>query len=183
MAFPICVTRLVSCPATAAAFAAASLLSLGHQPAAALTVQVNGADYDLAIYSGSYNNQPGYFQTPGNGGRMPWWGQPTLASDFAFALAAGLSPTPVPADGPLFATAFNGTDVEASYYDLSTLGSTDVINENMLFAPGSVQSYAVLSEPAAVPAPLPLFGAAAGFSAARRLRRRVSPVLDRRSRC
>jgi hypothetical protein len=173
MAFPIRANRLVSRSATAAAFAAASLVSLGHQPALAVTVQVNGADYDLTIYSGSYNNQPGYFQTPANGGRMPWWGQPSLASDFAFALAAGLSPTPLPANGPLFATAYNGSVVEASYYDLSTLGSTDVINENMPFAPGSVQSYAVLSNPAPVPAPLPLFGAAAGFSAARRLRRRL----------
>ncbi len=88
----------------------------------------------------------------------------------------------MPANGPPFATAYNGSVVEASYSDLSTLGSTDVINENMPFAPGSVQSYAVLGNPAPVPAPLPLFGAGAGFSVARRLRRRVAPLRQHRSK-
>jgi hypothetical protein len=97
MAFPIRANRLVSRSATAAAFAAASLFSLGHQPALALTVQVNGAEYDLAIYSGSYSNQPGYFQTPANGGRMPWWG-PTIAGLW-FRLRPGGWPQPHPFAG------------------------------------------------------------------------------------
>ena len=167
--------RLFSRPAAAAVFAATALLSFSHQPAAALTVQVNGANYDLSIYSGSYTSNIVDFELPANGGRMPWWGQPTLAADFAYALAAGLSPTPLPADGPLFATAFNGTDVEATYYDLSTLGITDVINENVAFDPDSTQSYVLASSLASVPAPLPVLGAVAGFSLARRLRRRQRP--------
>ena len=171
MAFPT-TQRLLSRSAAAAVFAATALVSFSHQPAAALTVQVNGANYDLSIYSGSYTSNIVDFELPANGGRMPWWGQPTLAADFAFALAAGLSPTPLPADGPLFATAFTGTDVEATYYDLSTLGITDVINENVAFDPTSTQSYVVADSPVSVPAPLPLLGAAAGFSVARRLRRR-----------
>lgn len=155
-----------------ALLAAAALVSLSPQSAAALTVQVNGTDYDLELYNGSYSSNVAAFQLPANGGRMPWWGQPTLAADFAFALAAGLSPTPLPADGPLFATAFTGTDVEAAYYDLTTLGTTDVINENVTFDPNSSQSYAVVTSPVSVPAPLPLVGAAAALSCSRRLRRR-----------
>lgn len=158
--------------AALALLAAAALGSLSPQSAAALTVQVNGATYDVELYTGSYNSNAAVFQLPASGGRMPWWGQPTLAADFAFALAAGLSPTPLPADGPLFATAYTGTDVEAAYYDLTTLGTTDVINENVAFDPNSSQSYAVVTSPATVPAPLPLFGAAAAFACARRLRRR-----------
>ena len=158
--------------ATLALLAAAALVGRSPQPAAALTVQVNGSDYDVELYTGSYSSNAAAFQLPASGGRMPWWGQPTLAADFAFALAAGLSPTPLPADGPLFATAYTGTDVEAAYYDLTTLGSTDVINENVAFDPNSSQSYAVVTSPATVPAPLPLLGAAAAFSCSRRLRRR-----------
>jgi hypothetical protein len=175
MAFPISAQRLFSRPGPVAVLAAAALVGLSHQSAAALTVQVNGAAYDLAIYSGSYTSNPVDFQLPADGGRMPWWGQPSLAADFAFALAAGLSPTPLPADGPLFATAYTGTDVEATYYDLTTLGITDVINENVAFDPDSAQSYVVASSLASVPAPLPVFGAVAGFSFARRLRRRQQP--------
>jgi hypothetical protein len=158
--------------AAVAMLVATALVGLRPQPAAALTVQVNGTNYDLELYTGSYTGNPAAFQLPANGGRMPWWGQPSLAADFAFALAAGLSPTPLPADGPLFATAYTGTDVEAAYYDLTTLGSTDVINENVAFDPNSSQSYAVVNSPASVPAPLPLVGAAAAFSCSRRLRRR-----------
>ena len=135
-------------------------------------MQVNGSDYDLALYNGSYMDQPGIFDTPDHGGRMPWWGNSSLAADFAYALAGGLSPTPLPADGPLFATAATANTVLATYFDLSTLGTTDVINQDIPFGAAGTQAYAVLSEPAAVPAPLPIFGAAAAFSCATRLRRR-----------
>ena len=47
-----------------------------------------------------------------------------------------------------------------------------MINENVAFDPDSTQSYVLASSLASVPAPLPLLGAAAGFSFARRLRRR-----------
>ena len=50
-----------------------------------------------------------------------------------------------------------------------------MINENVAFAPDSAQSYEVASSLASVPAPLPVFGAVAGFSFARRLRRRQRP--------
>lgn len=50
-----------------------------------------------------------------------------------------------------------------------------MINENVAFDPDSAQSYVVASSLASVPAPLPVFGAVAGFSFARRLRRRQRP--------
>lgn len=159
---------------SAAALTLSSLLLLGSHPAAALTVQVNGTNYDLEIYSGSYNDQPAFFETPAQAGRMPWWGNSALAADFAYALAGGLSPTPLPADGPLFATAASGSTVLATYYDLSTLGSTDVIHEDIPFSKAGVQTYVVASNPASVPGPLPIFGAAAGWSFSRRVRRRLS---------
>ena len=149
---------------------AGSLSLLSGQPASALVVQVQGTHYDLEIFNGSYYDQPDYFKSTINGGRMPWWGNSSLASDFAFALADGLSPAPLPQNGPLFSTSYNGTDVGASLYDLSTLGITDVINDNVSFSAASPQSYVVLSAP--VPAPLPVLGATTALSFARRLRRR-----------
>ena len=50
-----------------------------------------------------------------------------------------------------------------------------MINENVAFDPDSAQSYVVASSLASVPAPLPVLGAFAGFSLARRLRRRQWP--------
>jgi hypothetical protein len=142
-------------------------------------LDLNGVHYDLDLYVGSYVNQPGYFALPANGGRMAWWGDKTLAGDLAYALAGGLSPLPLPSNGPLLAYAYDGTNVTASYFDLTTLGSTDLVVEDALFSSGGTYSWVVLANGgggggvAAAPAPLPLLGTVASFSAARRMRRRL----------
>jgi hypothetical protein len=147
------------------------------QAARALNVVVQGTTYDLQLYSGSYTSNPSFFQSTASGGRMPWWGNPSLADDLAGQLANGLSPTYAdgdPVEGPLFATAFHGlsigSEITSSFFDLSTLGITDVVTTGS-FDSSSTLSYAVVAAPA--PAPLPILGVAAGFSASRRLRRRV----------
>lgn len=158
-----------------------AVLFLTCRQADAITLQVNGVEYDVEIFTGSYNDNSAFFATPANGGRMPWWENTILAGDFAFALADGLSPSPLPATGPLFATSYDGTSVAATSFDLSTLGTTDVINEGILYSPASSQSYALLaSPPVPIPAPLPIFGAAAAFATTRRLRRKLSLLNTRR---
>ena len=162
---------------------AAPLAMLISQPTAAgaFGLDLNGVHYDLELYVGSYLNQPSYFALPANGGRMSWWGNQTLAGDLAYALADGLSPSPLPSEGPLFANAYDGTNVTASYFDLTTLGITDIVVDGALFLPGSTYSWVVLANGgggggggvSAAPAPLPLLGTVAGFSAARRMRRRL----------
>jgi hypothetical protein len=171
---------LLRASATIASFSAVLFATCGH--ADAVILQVNGIDYDVEIYAGSYDDQPGFFATPANGGRMPWWGNTALAGDLAFALADGLSPSPLPATGPLFATSYIGgspADVAATSFDLSTLGITDVINEGILYSAASSQQYAVLAAP--VPAPLPIFGAAAAFATMRRLRRQSTMLASHRN--
>jgi hypothetical protein len=149
------------------------------QAARALNVVVGGTTYDIQLYTGSYNSNPSIFQTPANGGRMDWWGNPTLADALAGQLTNGLSPTYTtgdPVEGPLFATAFDGlslgSEVSASYFDLSTLGITDVVASASFDRTASF-TYAVTKSNTSVPAPLPFLGLAGGFAASRRLRRRV----------
>lgn len=149
-------------------------------PARAITVVVSGNSYDVEIFSGSYNSDPSLFATPASGGRMPWWGDSLLADEFASQLGAGLSPTPLPALGPLFAHTYSASSVVASVLDLSTLGTTDFVDSSYTVPANSSESYAVLVAPpatASVPAPLPIFGAFAAFGASRRLRsrRHLSP--------
>jgi len=157
---------------------AASLFSF-PQAARALNVVVGGTTYDIQLYTGSYNSNPSFFETPSNGGRMDWWGNPALADALAGQLANGLSPTYTdgdPVEGPLFATSFDGfslgAEVSASYFDLSTLGITDVVTSDSFDRTASF-TYAVTKSNTSVPAPLPFLGLAGGFAASRRLRRRA----------
>ncbi|MEB3316776.1 MAG: hypothetical protein VKO39_01340 [Cyanobacteriota bacterium] len=137
----------------------------------ALNVVYDGTTYDLEIYTGSYDSQPSLFATPAQGGRMPWWGNYLLATGLASALADGLSPSPLPPLGPLFATAFVGAnineEVSATYFDLGTLGTTNVVLSDA-FSRSSSQSYVVL---ATVPAPLPIAATTLWLTATKRLRR------------
>ncbi len=180
-------TRALASRMGAASFAFAAgvapLLLGAPQAAEALVITSGGVNYDVEIYNGSYASNPSYFATPANGGRMPWWGNQALAVILADQLGAGLSPNPLPDDGPLFAYGQISGDTEAAYYDLTTLASTQSITTSTTsstgspFGPTTTQTYVVLVTPppssTAVPAPLPLFGAAAAFGASRRLRRRV----------
>ena len=147
-------------------------------PARAISVTVNGSNFDLELFNGSFDSDASLFATPAGGGRMPWWGDSTLAEEFAVQLGAGLSPTPLPAYGPLFAHTFMSAapaTVVASALDLPTLGITDLVDSSYTAPSSSAQSYAVLVAPpstASVPAPLPILGAVAAFRATRRLRKR-----------
>ena len=157
---------------------AASLFSF-PQAARALNVVVGATTYDIQLYTGSYNSNPSIFENVANGGLMPWWADPSLADTIAGQLSNGLSPTYTdgdPVEGPLFATSFDGlslgSEVSASYFDLSTLGITDVVSSASFDRTASL-TYAVSKSNLSVPAPLPFLGLAGGFAASRRLRRRV----------
>ncbi|MFN5116698.1 MAG: hypothetical protein ACK5FE_07380 [Cyanobacteriota bacterium] len=152
---------------------------------------VNGTDYTVDSFLGSYQDDPGEF-TPS---QMPWWGDNDLASQFANAVAASLN-TPNPPNlllkqlGPYFATEtfqVNGNEVTGgSVYDQPPVGagqllnctSTSVICTSGL-APVSQDAYyatatnALTTPSAAVPGPLPAFGVLGALGWSRRLRNRI----------
>ena len=59
-------------------------------PQAALTVNVGGQNYNLSLFCGSYNDNAAKFATPSNGGVMPWWGNQSMAFEFAMTINNGL---------------------------------------------------------------------------------------------
>lgn len=165
------------------ALAFTAVFAVAPLEARALNVVYEGVTYDLEIYSGSYDSNPSYFALPVDGGRMRWWGNPTLASALAGQVLGGLSPIPYPPNGPLFATAFHALDlnaeVTANFFDLTTIGSTDLVSEDS-FARGSRQTYVVEATP--VPAPVPILATAIGFTATQQLRRLSARLRRHRSK-
>jgi len=158
---------------TASLTLGAAGLLLGAGSASALTpptvpVLVNGTTYDVTYFEGSYDNNISRFTTA----EMPWWGDSGLANTFATAVGDGLGLPVSNYLGPGFAfaeqqSAQSAKNVRYYYYDLSV----DYVMTSFSRSPSS-RPYAILTpqSPAPVPAPLPLFGAAAAFRATRRLR-------------
>ena len=131
------------------------------------TIRMNGSD--LTTYDGSFNQNPGFF-APAPSGRMAWWGN--SASAEAYARRAGDSLPGNGDEGPYFAYQEANGAVIAWALALNTPGSTSEVfigkEEGVIYA---IQSDG--PRPASVPAPLPLFGAAASFAWSRRLRARL----------
>ena len=67
-------------------------LTLLSQPAQAVLITVNSTQYDVTTFSGNYPDNTSKFATAANGGEMPWFGNQTLADQFALAVY-NLTPT------------------------------------------------------------------------------------------
>jgi hypothetical protein len=126
------------------------------------------------------NSATANFNTPSNGGVMPWWGNASLAQQFATVVGSSLG-TGFGPSGPCFAYGLGGGGVEQySYIPTATpnVGAGVVLADlGGSVLPGSYYAQAVqLSPPApaAAPGPLPVMGAAVAFSMSRRLRRRIT---------
>jgi len=159
-----------------AAAVAVGTLAAGH--AQAYVVTVEGVQYDVTTFTGTYNANTSKFALP-PGGVMPWWGSQALADSFATAVGANLG-TPNTYDGntsgPVFAY---GTQPEVA--------SVIIVGKNWCIAncnynpddyranlfDSVVYAQATPLYTAPVPAPLPLFGAAAAFGFSRQLRKRI----------
>ena len=162
--------------ASIAALAALSTVMVDAGGSQAAIFTVGGQDYDVTTFTATYNGNTDKFNTPVNGGVMPWWGNPTLAAKFATTIAGNLgfpNPTPPGNRSPYFAynlddglglVSWHSWRVDtASLYSLSSPKS-------------STRSWAqaTLVPPSSVPGPLPILGAAAAFGMSRRLRRRIA---------
>jgi len=161
--------------------ATVALPLLASTPASAFTVTVGSADYDVTVFNGSYDSNPGDFQLPPIG-KMPWWGSDTLAVTFAQQVYDQLSSGPAFGYGPVFAYELSGTDILGISQNLADPSS----QQDETIATTAGVNYAIatplFSAPASVPAPLPVFGAAAAFGWSRQLRKRIAEVKGTSSR-
>ena len=162
-----------------AAFGAAVVAGvLGAGQAQALVVNVNGQNWNVTTFTGSYNDNSFKFNTPANGGVMPWWTGSLSSSSLArqFAIAVGLSlgtanPSEYSNGGPFFPyyLGAGNTSVFSCYWRQTTqdtrcgLGSD--LTSNFTWAQ---------AELAPAPGPLPALGAAAAFGFSRKLRKRIN---------
>ena len=67
-------------------------LTLLSQPAQAVVLTVGSSQYDVTTFYGTYDANSSKFATTANGGEMPWFGNQTLADQFALAVY-NLTPT------------------------------------------------------------------------------------------
>jgi hypothetical protein len=144
-------------------------------PASALTVTVGSIDYDVTVFNGSYTSNSSVFQVPPTG-QMPWWGNDILAVDFAEQVYDQLGSGPTSGYGPVFAYEVSGTDILGISQNLA-----DTLSQNVeTIAENAAVNYAIAtplgSAPTSVPAPLPVFGAAAALGWSRQLRKRIAEV-------
>ncbi len=147
-------------------------------PASALELVVGGQRYELSFEEIAPIDQPAWFESLANGGRMPWWGDEAKASLFAQRAGAGLGPLgpdlPLSEFGPLFAFGFDQGDVlSVAQLIVPPADSQGVFPT----AADAVYRFAVgtpLAPVSSVPGPLPLLGLGVGYGWSRRLRRRLA---------
>jgi hypothetical protein len=146
---------------------------LALAPASAVTVTIDSKEYDVDVFKGSYIGNEKLFQSPLQGGDMPWWGDPNgdLASRFAEQVFAQLGAGPRPGYGPVFAYEPSRGTINGLSQSLSDPLSQ--VDEQISAATPVNYAIARPLPPASVPGPLPLFGAAAAFGWSRKLRTRV----------
>ncbi len=155
--------------------AASCALCLAPNSAEAVSVTVNGTTYDVTTFSGTYNANIAKFNTLANNGLMPWWGNESLAEQFAAAVGASLGTPIFSSYGPNFAHSIE--DVGFAVYvkgEVFNPANSSVTNHSFTTNESGTYATATLAPPpAGVPGPLPLFGAAAAFGMSRRLRRKI----------
>jgi hypothetical protein len=149
---------------------------LAALPSAAVSVTVNGVDYDVTFFDGSYDKYSSLFSEPPSG-QMPWWSDPSggLALQFAFQVYDSLGSGSDAGSGPVFAYLYDASTgtLEGWVQSITDLNVQDIQNPSRT---ASIK-YAILSNaipnPEPVPSPLPVLGAVAAFRISRKLRQRV----------
>jgi hypothetical protein len=151
--------------------------------AQAVVVNVEGKDWDVTTFTGSYNDNESRF----NVGEMPWWGNESLASLFAGAVGSSLgAPNGLHATlrswGPKFS--FTACDTTCGYlaqysveltsgFPVVTIGLEPKGLDSSGGRPLTWAKATPYTSPAAVPGPLPALGAAAAYGFSRKLRKRI----------
>jgi hypothetical protein len=147
--------------------------------ARAVVVNVDGQDWDVTTFSGGYYENSSKFETPANGGVMPWWNNINLAGTFTAAVSSSLGD-----EGPYFAfetdpTAFGGVGVinqliYNSSHPMTIFGAGKAGIGPGYGGPQAGWAQATpYTSPAGAPGPLPALGAAAAFGFSRERRKRI----------
>ena len=159
-----------------AAFGAAVAIGvLGAGQAQAVVVNVNGQNWNVTTFTGSYNDNISKFNTPANGGVMPWWTGSLPSSSLArqFAIAVGLSlgtanPTEYSNGGPFFPYTLGGGSIFSCFW-------RQTLQDRCGFGSELTSNYTwAQAELVPAPGPLPALGAAAAFGFSRKLRKRIN---------
>jgi hypothetical protein len=164
---------------------AAAALSLCPGKAEAFVVSVDNVDYDVTTFTGFYDANASKFQTPANGGEMPWWGNETLAKQFATAVGTNLGLPFIGKRGPFFAISTGilqgrsgaSRNTQFASYD-TTYGNPGIVyvsgaSDSSWTWASVVQATLNTRSTTDVPAPLPIFGVAAAWGSSRQLRKRI----------
>ena len=142
--------------------------------AQAFVVNVNGQNWDVTTFDGTYNANTSKFAPAPAPGVMPWWGNESLAEQFANAVGASLGFPITGLYGPSFAH-----KIETSFFGSNVTGEVFTPSSSIAYGyrtdvTGTYATATLAPPPAAVPGPLPLFGAAAAFGFSRKLRKRIN---------
>ena len=169
-----CRWSLLARPALGVALAMGALTAGQAQ---AIIVNVNGLLYDVTTFTGTYNDNPSKFATAANGGVMPWWGNSSLAYDFALAVRSSLGywhPNDYPDNGPDFAYGYDDTQHGHALPGWWWNGNFNFVGSSgQRTFDNTVWAQVAPASSAAVPGPLPALGAAAAFGYSRKLRKRI----------
>jgi hypothetical protein len=84
--------------------AALAMGVLGVGQAQAVVVTVDGQQWNVTTFTGTYNDNASKFNTSANSGVMPWWGSLVVAGQFATAVGdkLGFPPGQAFGTGPYF---------------------------------------------------------------------------------
>jgi hypothetical protein len=147
---------------------------LGAGQAQAVVVNVNGQNWNVTTFTGSYNDNISKFNTAANGGVMPWWGNSGLGSLFAREVGSSLGTQLLDSAtrGPLFAWSFLGDTLRTRATIAPNFNQLNQGFDVPLESRGTSYLWAQ-AELAPAPAPLPALGAAAAFGFSRKLRQRI----------
>jgi hypothetical protein len=174
-------TRLTKRVLKAGFVAVAAMGAFCSGQAHAIAVNINGQQWDVTTFTGSYNENMGKFESPSNGGVMPWWGEdPEVISDFVAAVGNQLgqpnvstnplNPNPV---GPFFAIRVSdGGRPAPAYFEISFVNSFEAVDPDVeaTWAQATLAS----PDPTPVPSPLHALGVTTAFCYSRKLRKRIT---------
>jgi hypothetical protein len=180
---PLGVIVLFDLSGLKAATAAVFIASVGVGNAATVDVTVGEAQWRIGTLTGPFNSFAATLNT------QPWWGNQSLAREFAGAvrLSLGIVSGPnvrTPAAGPLFAYVLDLNPTVGSAYCFSILEGTSCVVQTSFVSPASSETVWATATRIAVedpvnvipvPAGLPLLLAGIGGLAALRMRKPRAP--------